>query len=316
MPTWIEPMLAARVSKLPEGPEWKYEVKFDGYRALIFKDAARVRVLSRNSSDLSAQLAVIRDAVGALKCESCILDGEAIALAPDGRPSFQSMPLKAAHRCCYLFDLLWLNGRDLRFQPLRERRVALRKLLPKAPGVLRFSDSLPGTANQVVTAVSGLGLEGVIAKRQDSVYEAGERSGAWLKLKLLLEEEFVIGAVEPPLEKPGSLLVGNFDGRKLVFAGKVHGGLNPFNRREIGQAIADLVTDKNPFAHLPVGKSSRWGGGLTAAQLAKLVWLRPECVVEIGFTERTKSGLLRHPEFKRLRADRLAAGIAVRRRSG
>ena len=183
---FVPPMTATVVTTLPEGERWLYELKLDGYRALIIKNDDRVKIISRNEKDHTAAYPTVVAAARRLNARSAVVDGEIVAVDESGRPSFQALQHRAAHRghaiVFYAFDLLHVDGEDLRRLPLGQRRTRLPEVLEKS-GVL-LSAELPGTANQVIDAVQRLGLEGVIAKRRDSRYDAGQRSGAWVKLKL------------------------------------------------------------------------------------------------------------------------------------
>ena len=182
---FVLPMAALLVDRLPKGDEWLYEAKFDGYRALALKDGTRVRILSRKGNDLTADYAAIRQSVAALKAKSAVIDGEIVAFDESGRPSFQHLHHRSANRAAiryFAFDLLHLNGKDLQAESLTVRRAALEKIVTRSDVV--FSAELPGSADDVIQAVADVGLEGVVAKRRDSRYESGKRSGAWQKFKL------------------------------------------------------------------------------------------------------------------------------------
>src|SRR6185436_5615522 len=218
-PRFIPPMTAVRVQALPEGDQWLYEVKLDGYRALLIKDGQKVRIISRNEKDLTANYPTIAAAAARLNATTLVVDGEVVALDAQGRPSFQALQHRSAHPshvvAYYAFDVLHLDGADLTQQPLERRRTELPTVL-KGSGILR-SDELKGTAAQVADAVGRLGLEGVIAKRRDSRYDAGMRPGAWVKLKLDQQQEFVIGGFRPGPHGIDALLVGFYDGQQLKF---------------------------------------------------------------------------------------------------
>jgi bifunctional non-homologous end joining protein LigD len=175
----------------------------------------------------------------------------------------------------------------------------LEKILGKS-GVL-FSQSLPGTLSQIMRAVKEHGLEGVVAKRLDSPYQPDRRGDFWLKLPLKPSEDFVIGAYRLDGKRLELLLVGYFENRKLLFASKVHQGLNPSNRKAMLKVLEPLRVDRCPFANLPTTKSGHWGEGVTAEEMGDYVWLKPQTVAEIKFAEWTKGGVLRHAEFVRLR---------------
>jgi DNA ligase D-like protein (predicted ligase) len=301
------PMLAKLVRTLPEGPEWEYEVKLDGYRLEAIKYKDEVRLYSRRGNDFTRKFARITALVSKIKESSFVLDGEAVAVDENGRPSFQMLQNRSSlpagwSLVYYAFDLLHLNGKDLKSRPLRERRALLKNVVGSS-GVL-LSQSLPGTLSQIMQAVREHGLEGVIAKRLDSKYQAGQRSNFWLKLPLKPSQDLVIGAFRLDGKRLELLLVGYFEGTKLIFAGKVHQGLNPANRSALLKALHPFQIEKCPFANLPTSKTGHWGEGVTAEEMGDYVWLRPEAVGEIKFAEWTTGGVLRHAEFVTVRDDK------------
>jgi bifunctional non-homologous end joining protein LigD len=304
-------MTATLVPSLPEGREWLYEVKLDGYRALIVKEGTRVTVISRNEKDLTAAYPPVAAAAQRLAATTAVVDGEIVAVDAQGRPSFQALQHRSSHAgyaiVFYAFDLLHVDGRDLTGLPLEERRRLLPKVLG-ASGVL-LSQELPGTAAEVAAAVGRLGLEGVVAKRRDSRYDAGQRSGAWLKLKLDKQQEFVVGGFRPGPHGVDALLVGYYDGRRLHFAGKVRAGFTPHLRREVAAVLKPLQAAVCPFVDLPNSKTSHWGGGVTAEQMKEMHWLEPTIVAQIRFVEWTADGHLRHAAFLGLRADKRARRV-------
>lgn len=304
-------MTATLVQSLPEGSQWLYEAKLDGYRALVIKHDESVRVISRNEKDLTANYPGIVRAAAKVRASSAILDGEVVALDANGRPSFQALQHRSAHPshsiAYYAFDLLELDGRDLTREPLQSRRTLLPAVL-KGSGLL-LSMELEGSATDVVSAVSQLGLEGVIAKRRDSRYDAGQRSGAWVKVKLDQQQEFVVGGYRPGPQGIDALLVGFYDGTKLKFAGKVRAGFTPHLRREVFAAIAPLQVVKCPFSDLPHTKAHRWGGGVTAEEMKEFTWVKPTVVVQIRFVEWTADAHLRHAAFVGLRSDKRAGEV-------
>lgn len=299
-------MSARRVTALPEGKQWLYEVKLDGYRALIIKDAARVRLVSRNEKDLTAAYPAAAAAARRLQAATAVVDGEIVAVDGQGRPSFQALQHRSAHPghaiVFYAFDLLHLDGRDLTALPLEARRELLPAVLAGS-GVL-LSQELPGTAAQVAAAVQRLGLEGVIAKRRDSRYDAGQRPGTWVKLKLDRQQEFVIGGYRPGPHGVDSLLVGYYEDGKLRFAGKVRAGFTPHLRREVTALLAPRHASACPFVDLPSSRASHWGGGVTAEQMQEMQWLTPALVAQIRFVEWTADGHLRHAAFLGMRSDK------------
>jgi bifunctional non-homologous end joining protein LigD len=311
-PIFITPMAAQLVDRLPEGPEWWFELKLDGYRALIIKDGAKVQVRSRNDKDLTRMYPSIATAAGKVHAEQAIIDGELIALDENGRPSFQALQHRTSqpkHQLAfYAFDLLHLNGVDLTSKSLVERRAPLAKVL-EASGLL-LSQELPGLAADILRSVRELGLEGVVAKRRDSIYTPGERSRDWLKLKIELQQEFVVGGYRPAGGSGiDALLVGYYEGKSLRFAGKVRAGFVPNTRRQVLEKLQPLKTARCPFPELPIVSSSRWGGGVTAEEMKEMIWARPELVAQIRFLEWTADGRLRHAKFLGLRYDKAARDV-------
>ena len=305
-PSFVEPMTAKVVSELPEGPGWLYEVKLDGYRALIIKDAAHVGLISRNENDLTAAYPGVVAAASRLKAETAVIDGELVAVDAAGRPSFQALQHRAGNSghtiVFYAFDILHLDGDDLTPLPVEDRRARLPAVL-KNSGIL-LSQELRGTAAQVAEAVSRLGLEGVIAKRRGSRYEAGQRTGSWLKLKLDRQQEFVVGGYRPGAHGVDALVVGYYEGKALRYAGKVRAGFTPHLRREVHAALVPARAAACPFVDLPNSRTSRWGGGITSDQMHEFQWLEPKIVAQIRFVEWTAEGHLRHAAFLGLRADK------------
>src|SRR4051794_37541707 len=304
-PAFIQPMGAQLVRELPDGPQWSYEVKFDGYRALLLKRGARAEIRSRNDHDLTRTYPGVHAAALRLRAESAVVDGEIVAVDPQGRPSFQALQHRRGYEdhvpVFYAFDLLRLNGDDLTQQPLEARRRLLPAVLMDS-GVL-FSEELVGRVAEIIEAVRGLGLEGVIAKRRDSRYSAGVRSDAWLKLKLDRQQEFVVGGYRPGPHGVDALVVGYYEGKELLFAGKVRAGFTPAVRREVVAALKPLHVAQCPFANLPNAKTSRWEGGVTAEQMSEMQWVSPRVVAQVRFVEFTADGRLRHPAFLGLRTD-------------
>jgi bifunctional non-homologous end joining protein LigD len=303
-PLFVEPMAARDAAALPEEEGWIYEIKFDGYRGLGIKHGGSTRLLSRNNKNLGSDFPELLAALRTIKADTALLDGEIVALDQSGKPSFQLLQNRRTGKgpiVFYVFDLLSLNGVDWRSRPLVDRKRKLARILEGSD--IKLSASLSGAPARIVAAVRELGLEGVIAKRSDSLYQSGERSGAWLKLKLSPEQEFVVGGYRrgTPLE---ALIVGYYEGRELVAAGQVRAGLNAFNRRSLQALLEPLHADNCPFSNLPNSRKSHWGEGITAAQMHAIQWVKPSTVAQIAFTEWTAAGGLRHPAFKGIRTDK------------
>jgi DNA ligase D-like protein (predicted ligase) len=302
-------MTATVVQALPEGEEWIYEVKLDGYRALLLKDDGRVELRSRK--DKALHYPEVEAAARRLNADSVVVDGEVVALDASGHPSFQALQHRAAHPghaiVFYAFDLIHLDGEDLRPLSLEQRRARLPRVL-KGSGIL-LSQELPGSAADVITAVQQLGLEGVIAKRRDSRYDAAQRTAPWVKLKLDRQQEFVVGGYRPGNHGVDALLVGHYEGRQLRYAGKVRAGFTPHLRREVFAVLKPLHTAKCPFVDLPNSRASHWGGGVTADQMEEMQWVAPRVVAQIRFVEWTADQHLRHAAFLGLRDDKQARHV-------
>ena len=306
-------MAARTVKALPEGDEWLYEIKWDGYRALLIKDGERVRLRSRKDKDLTHMYPTVAAAGLRLKAEQIVLDGEIVAMGADGRPSFQALQHRSSHAqhqiVFYTFDVLSLNGRELTADPLAKRRVQLRKIIAPDP-VVRLSQDLPGSVPDIVGALRAAGIEGVIAKRRESPYQPGERSGDWLKFQLVRQQEFVIGGYSPDgVNSLDAVLVGYYQGDTLQFAGKVRAGLVPFVRREVLAKLKPLRVPRCPFANLPDPSPGRWGSGVPAEAMAKIQWTKPEVVAQVRFVEWTADNRLRHAAFLGLRLDKAAREV-------
>jgi bifunctional non-homologous end joining protein LigD len=244
-----------------------------------------------------------------LNCDQAVVDGEIVALDTQGRPSFQALQYRGSkpdHQIVYYaFDLLHLDGDDLTGKPLVERQARLPAVLEGSS--LLLSKALPGSPQEIVDAVRGLGLEDVIAKRKLSVYAPGERSDDWQKVKLENQQEFVIGGYRPGTNGIiDALLVGHYDDGGLRFAGKVRVGFVPHLRRK---ALKPHHVDDCPFVDLPNSKSSRWGGGVAAGEMREMQWVTPELVAQVRFVEWTAEGRLRHAAFLGLRSDKSAGEV-------
>jgi DNA ligase D-like protein (predicted ligase) len=302
---FIEPMECALVSTLPEGPDWTYEVKLDGYRAIGVRTSRESIVYSRNGKNFNKRFPYIVEALSDLPPDT-LIDGEVVALDDAGRPSFHDLQhfQAAASRIRYfVFDLLIAKGHDLTNLPLRKRRELLGTILKLRSSRVRVSEQFHVSADQMLAAVRAQHLEGVVAKRQDSLYEAGKRSGAWVKMRINKAQEFVIGGFIPGPHGVDSIIVG-YRGKDLVYVARVRNGFVPATRRMVYEKLKPLITDKCPFVNLPETGRARWGEILDAEKMKKCVWVRPKLVAVIEFLEWTEGDRLRHSKFVALRDDK------------
>jgi bifunctional non-homologous end joining protein LigD len=311
-PGFIKPMKATAVTELPEGDEWIYEVKWDGYRALALKQGDDVRLLSLKGKNLTSDFPSVAEAAREVNAETAVIDGEVVAIDARGCPSFQALQNRASSGrdwqiLYYAFDLLNLEGEDYTHKPLQERRAKLRAVL--GGSAVRYNAELAGSAEAVLKTVRAAGLEGIVAKQRDSIYRAGTRVTTWLKLKIDKSQEFVIGGYKPDAGSFQSILSGYYEGKKLLFAGKVRQGFNPASRRRLLESMRPLLTSKCPFDNLPTSRKSHFGEGITTEEMKELCWLKPKLVAQIAFTEWTDYGLLRHATFHGLRDDKKATEV-------
>jgi bifunctional non-homologous end joining protein LigD len=301
-------MMATPAPALPVGDQWSYEVKWDGYRTLALKDGSRVRLYSRNLKDVTAAYPSVARTLAELRVQSALVDGELVAVDAEGRPSFQALHHQSARAVVYYaFDLLHVAGRDLTGEPLDERRKQL-AVAARGTSIL-VSEPLPGTAAQIERAVRELGLEGIVAKRRRSRYEPGRRSQAWLKVRFSRRQELVVGGYKPANASFDSVLVGYYDRGRLYYAGKVRAGFTPHARAELMEQLSPIGRRSCPFVNLPSTRTSHWGEGVTAEDMAALKWVKPTVVVEVAFTEWTRDANLRHAAYVGLREDKPARDV-------
>jgi bifunctional non-homologous end joining protein LigD len=263
--------------------------------------------MSRNKKSFNARFPQIVAAVSQLKVKEAILDGEIVALDEKNRPTFQLLQnYQSGPLAYYLFDLLMLDGENWKDRPLHERKARLAKLLRGVKSPLFLSADLPGTTEAIWKQIQKQRLEGIIAKRRDSVYEPGRRSGEWAKIKSINQQEFVIGGYTKPQGARnhfGALLIGVYEEKKLHFCTRVGTGFDHKTLAALKAQMDKLRVDKCPFENLPVPRNSRWGGGVTAADMKECTWVEPKLVCEVEFTEWTGDSSLRHPAFIGLRMD-------------
>jgi bifunctional non-homologous end joining protein LigD len=312
MPLTIHPMLAESVDKPFDGAEWLFEIKWDGYRAVAFISGGKVRLVSRNQNDLTARYPELKDLPKFVHAREAILDGEAVALDEEGRASFSLMQQRTGFRpggrraaeksdvpvLYYAFDLLYLDGYDWRRVPLEERKAKLASLLVAGDAV-RYSDHYPEQGKALFAMAHKKGLEGILAKKRQSIYEE-RRTREWLKIKIKHRQECVIGGfTEPEGSRAhfGSIVLGLYDGKgRLIHVGQAGSGFDQKSLQEVWQLLKKIETKKNPFF-----------GEVEA--LRKVSWVKPELVAEIEYAEWTKgadggSPKLRAPVFLGLRDDK------------
>ena len=287
------PMLATLVAAPPEpDADWVYEVKYDGYRALSALSSGRVAMVTRNGLDLTARFPHIARAWSRVVVGDAVIDGEICALDARGRPRFQLLQEGDPETILFAFDLVWLDGQDLRGRPLEERRDLLESVMSNVGGPLRLAERVAGPAAEALARVSADGLEGLIAKRRGSTY-VSTRSRDWLKLKAQKNQEVAIIGFTPSTANDaliGALLIGVVRDGRLTFAGKVGTGFSTKQRAELKKTLAKDKVAVSPVAGVP--------------RLRDATWVEPRLVGEVQFTEWTADGKLRHPSFLGLRDDK------------
>jgi bifunctional non-homologous end joining protein LigD len=299
---FVEPELATLADAMPEGPDWIFEIKFDGYRMLATIDEG-VTLVTRNNVDWTPKFSGIASSLATLTAQGTLLDGEVVSMTNEGVSNFEKLhdDIKANNQDAlryFVFDLLFLDGKDMRGEPLHERKRQLNQLLTRAPANVVFSKDMSAEEVDLPTLCRG-GYEGVIAKLKNSVYLGG-RNKVWLKVKCHKRQELVIGGFTEPTHANrgiGALLLGYFVQDSFVYAGKVGTGFNHLMANELRARLEPLRTDEMPFQTVPRA-IERVG-----------IFTRPEVVCEIEFTEWTEDGRLRHPSFQGLREDKPARDV-------
>jgi DNA ligase D-like protein (predicted ligase) len=304
---FIEPMLLLRTDALPDDQQWLYELKLDGYRAIAFKTGGEVHLRSRNNNDFAGRYPGVVRALATLPPET-VVDGEVVAFDDEGRPSFNALqnygsaPAPVAY---YLFDVMILNGRDVMREPLDvRRRLLAAKVLPKLAEPVRYAAPLEAGLDVLVESVKAHGFEGLVAKRRNSRYEAGQRSGSWMKMRVNRGQEFVIGGYTRGTRTFDAVVFGCYEGDRLIYVARTRNGFTPVMRAQLFRKFKGLEIDRCPFANLPEAKSGRWGQGLTRAKMAECQWLEPVLVGQFEFLEWTADNHLRHSRFIALREDK------------
>jgi bifunctional non-homologous end joining protein LigD len=305
-------MLLLATDSLPDTKDWLYELKLDGYRAIAFKSRGKAQLKSRNNKDFTTRYSAIAEALQKLP-EETVIDGELVAMDESGRPSFnapQNFGSSTQPIYFYVFDLLVLAGRDVRSLPLVERRELLQtKVLTKLDEPIRYSPQLEASLPDLIGSVWEQHFEGLVAKRKDSLYESGQRSGVWLKMRVNRGQEFVIGGYTPSAKNFDALIFGYYQAKRLIYVARCRNGFTPSLRAQLFKRLGGLEIRECPFANLPEAKSGRWGVGLTAAKMRECKWLKPELVAQVEFAEWTLDDHLRHAKFVALREDKKARDV-------
>ena len=308
MPRHPDATKATLTREVFDDPGWIVERKLDGYRCLAFRDGGAVALESRNRLSLNERFPEVAAALADAPSQRFVVDGEVVGLS-GGRSSFEALQRRGHDRrvkvAFYVFDVLWLDGVDLRERPLRERKGALREALSFGEGTVRWTPYRRAhEGERLLAEACRQGWEGLIAKRADSPY-TGKRSRDWLKWKCSAEQELVIGGYTAPRgsrEDFGALLVGFYDGDVLRYAGKVGTGFDAAELRTLGRRMAALERPDSPF-----------GAGDPPAR--GTTWVKPELVAQVAFAEWTRDGRLRHPRYLGLRDDKPARDVVRERPS-
>jgi bifunctional non-homologous end joining protein LigD len=313
LPKAVEPELPSLADAPPSGQDWLHEIKFDGYRMLASIEQGGVILTTRKGNDWTDRVPTVANALRTIPVKTALLDGELVSLDERGASDFQRLQdaLGAGHardaRLVYfVFDLLYLNGVDLRGAGLGQRKALLAELFTRVPppfaGTIRLSDHVIGQGPAFFAEAARMGLEGIVSKQRDAPYRSG-RSHAWLKMKCSQRQEFVvIGFTDPKGTRSllGALLLATYAKGQLVYRGRVGTGFSENSLRDLHRKLAPLCGGQPTLTHAPSGAEAR------AAH-----WVRPELVAEVSFSGFTQDGLLRHSTFLGLREDKAASEVVL-----
>ena len=298
---YIKPMLAKLHDKAFSDADWIYEIKWDGYRAIAEINKKSVKLYSRNGLSFAQDYPEVYNELKKIK-KDVVIDGEIVALDAEGKPHFELIQQYAQDQspaiCYYVFDCLYINGRSIEKKPLLERKALLKKLLPES-GIIRYCDHVEETGEAFFKAIQKQGLEGMIAKRADSIYAEGMRTSDWLKVKnVIMGEAVIAGYTEARGSRKhfGALVLGVYKKGKLVYIGHTGTGFSNDALKEIYKQMQPLKMDYSPFeTEIPVN--------------APVTWLKPKMVCNLKYTEITRDGHRRHPVFMGLRIDLAAKEV-------
>ncbi len=315
IPIGIKPMLATLVDEPFDNPDWIYEVKWDGYRALAFsRKNGDVELLSRNNKFFNDKFYPIYEALQDWKMD-VVVDGEIMVLKENGISNFADLQNWRSEAdgelVYYVFDILWYQGKNLMDLPLFQRQAILKDVLPEDSGDhIRLSKVFNASGTDFYDAAKRMGLEGIMAKKTDSTYSANIRSKEWLKVKISKRQEVIIGGFtrnQDSTKSFSSLLLGVYESGKLQYVGKVGTGFSNKLQKELMASFEPLIIEKSPFSEIPdVNKPSRFRPN---PPKARATWLKPELVCEVAFTEVTDDGVFRHPSFQGMRTDKKAKEV-------
>ena len=311
-PKTVRPMLATLVDQPFDEPGWQYEIKWDGYRAVAMINKGKVNLISRNNKSFNEKFYPVVDALKKWDINA-VIDGEVVVLNEKGISNFGSLQNWRSEAdgslFYYVFDIIWLNGYDLKLLPLTKRREILKDILPNE-NIIRLSENFETSATEFLETAAKMEMEGIMAKKEESVYIEGDRTRQWLKIKSNKRHEVVIGGFtqnEGSAKTFSALLVGVFDNGRLDYMGKIGTGFNDKMQKEMMAKMKKLETKKIPFTEKPdVNKPSRFRPN---PPKATVTWLKPQLVCEVSYTEITSDGIMRHPSFEGLRTDKKAKDV-------
>ena len=297
-PSNIKPVLATLTDEPFDDKDWIYEIKWDGYRAVSYLNKGEVEIQSRNNLSFTNKFKEVTEALKQLNINA-VFDGEIVAMNEEGFASFQQLQNfatrgEATHLEYYVFDILWLDGKDVIDLTLLERKYILQNILPTDDAVIKYSDHIEAKGKDFFQLATDKGLEGIMAKKADSTYTKNFRTKLWLKIKNNKRLEAIIcGFTEGRKSRKhfGALVLGKYEKGKLIYIGHTGTGFNDESLHEVEKKLKPLITDKIPFSKKPKTNMP-------------VTWVKPKLICEIKFSEATDEGILRHPVFMGLRQDK------------